>query len=257
MLLLITLSILLAFMTALWLIQRTTGEADIVDFGWGTCVGIAAISFAIGAAGDPLRRIILATLVGAWSIRLSSYILFKRVLKGGEDGRYKSLRESWGEHAQRNFFIFFWAQAILAFVLAFPFYAITSNPVASISALEWAGILLFLLAFIGEMLSDLQLARFRENPLNKGKTCRAGLWNYSRHPNYFFEWLHWVAYTLLALSSPLWYLGVLSPFIMLYLILYVTGIPPTEEQSLKSRGDDYREYQRTTSSFIPWFKKQG
>jgi steroid 5-alpha reductase family enzyme len=112
-----------------------------------------------------------------------------------------------------------------------------------------------ILSIVGESIADAQLAKWRKNPANKGRTCRAGLWNYSRHPNYFFEWLHWWFYVPLTITLPFGWLSLALPALMLYFLLRVTGIPYTEMQAIKSRGDDYREYQRTTSAFIPWFPK--
>jgi steroid 5-alpha reductase family enzyme len=100
------------------------------------------------------------------------------------------------------------------------------------------------------------LNAFKNDPTNKGKVCRVGLWNYSRHPNYFFEWLIWMAYLIFALASDGGWIAVFAPAIMLYLLLRVTGIPLTEENAIKSKGDLYREYQRTTSAFVPWFRKK-
>jgi steroid 5-alpha reductase family enzyme len=94
------------------------------------------------------------------------------------------------------------------------------------------------------------------NPANRGKTCQEGLWRYSRHPNYFFEWLHWFAYVSWAAGSGLEWLAWMGPVIMLWFLVKVTGIPASEAQSLKSRGEEYREYQRRTSAFIPWFRKK-
>lgn len=113
------------------------------------------------------------------------------------------------------------------------------------------GTLLGLLAIAGEGLADRQLNRFKSDPANKGKTCRQGLWYYSRHPNYFFEWLHWISYPLIAMGASfggwLW----LLPLAMFLFLWFVTGIPYTERQAIKTRGDDYRDYQRTTSAFFP------
>jgi steroid 5-alpha reductase family enzyme len=106
------------------------------------------------------------------------------------------------------------------------------------------------------VLADRQLARFKRRPESRGKTCREGWWRYSRHPNYFFEWLHWWSYVALAVGANYWWLTLLSPSVMLYILLKVTGIPPTEAQALASRGEDYRQYQRTTSAFVPWFPKK-
>ena len=152
--------------------------------------------------------------------------------------------------------MFFQAQALLAIVLALPFFLAARRTDPGISGFEVAGLLIWVAGVAGESLADHQLARFKSDPANRGKTCRAGLWRYSRHPNYFFEWLHWWAYAALAVGSVFWWIPVAAPLVMLYFLLKVTGIPPTEAQALASRGDDYREYQRTTSAFIPWFPKK-
>jgi steroid 5-alpha reductase family enzyme len=130
------------------------------------------------------------------------------------------------------------------------------NPSPELSPIEYLGAALWLLAVSGEIASDVQLSRFKADPRNKGKTCRAGLWNLSRHPNYFFEWLIWMAFALFALASPYGYLGLLSPALILFFLFKVTGIPATEAQALRSRGDDYRRYQETTSAFVPWFPRR-
>ena len=104
----------------------------------------------------------------------------------------------------------------------------------------------------GGAIADRQLRAFARDPANKGKVCDQGLWAWSRHPNYFFEWLHWFSYVLLCWQHPWGWLTVIAPLVMLYFILFVTGIPPTEKQALKSRPKSYRDYQRTTSPFFPW-----
>ncbi|MGH8164637.1 MAG: DUF1295 domain-containing protein, partial [Rhodanobacteraceae bacterium] len=111
------------------------------------------------------------------------------------------------------------------------------------------------LSVFGETIADRQLARFRANPANDGKTCREGLWRYSRHPNYFFEWLHWFAYVALAIGSPLWWLALAGPVVMFVFLRFISGIPYTEAQALRTRGDDYRAYQHDTSMLFPWFPK--
>jgi steroid 5-alpha reductase family enzyme len=105
--------------------------------------------------------------------------------------------------------------------------------------------------------ADHQLNAFKRRHAGERRVCNVGLWRYSRHPNYFFEWLIWVAYFLFACASPLGWIAVISPAIILYLLLRVTGIPLTEEQSIRSRGEAYRAYQRTTSAFVPWFPRSG
>ena len=114
---------------------------------------------------------------------------------------------------------------------------------------------IWLVSVGGESLADAQLARFRADPANRGKTCRSGLWRYSRHPNYFFEWLHWCAYAVAAIGAPLAWLGWLGPVVMYLFLRYISGIPFTEQQALRTRGDDYRDYQRSTPMLFPWFPK--
>jgi steroid 5-alpha reductase family enzyme len=121
---------------------------------------------------------------------------------------------------------------------------------------DWLGFSVWLVAILGESLADRQLAAFKADPSNRGKVCSAGLWKFSRHPNYFFEWLVWVALFLFALPAPWGWTTIFAPALMLFFLLRVTGIPYTEQQSLRSRGEAYRSYQRTTSAFVPWFPKR-
>jgi steroid 5-alpha reductase family enzyme len=130
------------------------------------------------------------------------------------------------------------------------------NARAPLGAVEFVGAAIWLVGMAGEALADQQLKNFKKNPLNKGKTCQKGLWKYSRHPNYFFEWLIWIAYATFAITSPWGFIGVLSPALLLYFLLGLTGIPATEAQALRSRGSEYREYQQRTSAFVPWFPKR-
>lgn len=245
-------------MAVLWLVQRATRNAGVVDVGWAGGLGALVVLYALLAPGDPLRRVLVGVLAGAWSLRLASYILTNRVLGRSEDGRYQALRARWGERAQPYFFVFFQAQAVLDVLFSLPFLVAMTNPRQGIGAWGVAGVLVWLAAVAGEAVADRQLAAFRADPVNRGRTCRVGLWRASRHPNYFFEWVHWWSYVLLAVGSPWWALTLVGPALMAFFLFKVTGIPATEAQALVSRGEDYRDYQRTTSAFIPWFpKKQG
>jgi steroid 5-alpha reductase family enzyme len=172
-----------------------------------------------------------------------------------EDGRYVQLRQDWAGNFASKMFGFFQLQAASVVLLGVAFFVVCLNPTPQIHPLEIGGVVLWLLALTGESLADAQLAAFKRDPTSKGRVCDVGLWHYSRHPNYFFEWLIWVAYFLFALGSPYGWVAVIGPASMLYLLLRVTGIPLTEQQSLRSKGDAYRRYQQTTSAFIPWFPK--
>jgi steroid 5-alpha reductase family enzyme len=189
-------------------------------------------------------------MAGLWGARLGLH-LFRRVIREPEDGRYRQLRSDWGAAAQRKLFGFFQLQAAWAVMFAAPMLAACSNA-RPFSWVDLAGIGLFIVSIGGETAADQQLARFRANPANRGLVCRDGLWRYSRHPNYFFEWLHWWAYVPLGAGSSLWWVPGLGVVVMLLFLTRVTGIPPTEAQALRSRGDAYRDYQRTTSAFFPW-----
>ncbi|MEO8002127.1 MAG: DUF1295 domain-containing protein, partial [Arenimonas sp.] len=118
-----------------------------------------------------------------------------------------------------------------------------------------AAIAVWVMSVLGEYIADEQLAKFRTNPDNKGKTCRRGLWAYSRHPNYFFEWLHWFAYVFLAINSDFFWYSLVGPIVMLAFLYRVSGIPWTEAQALRSRGDNYKNYQTEVSAFIPWLPR--
>jgi steroid 5-alpha reductase family enzyme len=152
-------------------------------------------------------------------------------------------------------FRFYQLQAVGVVLFALPILIALRNP-QPLTWIDWLGLAIGVLCIAGESLADWQLSRFRSQPANRGQVCNHGLWRYSRHPNYFFEWLHWWAYVCFAISNLPWGgLTILGPLTMWYLITRVTGIPPTEAQSLKSRGEAYRRYQQTTSPFFPWFPR--
>jgi steroid 5-alpha reductase family enzyme len=238
-------------MLLLWLAQRRSRNAGVVDAGWTAAVAGLAITHAATGSGDPIRRAAIAAFAGIWGVRLLAHLVM-RLRREPEDGRYRAMRTNWGSAAQRNLFWLFQAQALLALLLTLPFLAVAGIAAPLPPAALAAAALLFTIAIAGESLADAQLASFRADPRHRGRTCRVGLWRWSRHPNYFFEWLHWWAYVPLAWGSG-WVAAALAvPAVMLLLILFVSGIPPTEAQSLRSRGEDYRDYQLTTSAFFPW-----
>lgn len=244
-----------AVMLALWSLQLRTRNATEVDIAWAANLGVLAVLYAWLADGALERRIAVATIVPVSSWRLAAHLFVERARGQPEDGRYRALRAQWGPRANRNFFWFFQAQGALDAFLSLTFLLACASTVP-FGIVDVAALVLWVVAMSGEALADRQLAVFKSRPANKGRTCRVGLWRFSRHPNYFFEWLTWLAYGALAWTAPYGWLGFASAVAMLYLILGVTGIPPTEAQALRSRGDDYRDYQRTTSAFIPWFPRR-
>lgn len=244
-----------AILGVLYVLQRRTGDATAVDAGWAfSLVALACLYAALGP-GDLSHRVLIAVLAGLENLRVG-LVVVRRIGKG-EDKRYRELRARWRARGreQRTFAIFYQAQAFVAAVLSIPFLLASFNGHPGLRPVEWAGAALWLVAVSFEHVSDQQLARFKSDPANAGKTMRFGLWRYSRHPNYFFQSLTWVAYALVAVTAPWGWLGVVSPALILLLVLFVSGVPPAEEQALKSRGDDYRRYQRETSVFVPWFPR--
>lgn len=242
-------------MGALYLVQRRTRDATAVDAGWAASLVVIAILFAVLGPGQVVHRVLIAMIVALEYLRIAS--LVRGRLGKGEDTRYQELRSRWRARGreQTTFAIFYQAQAFVAAALSLPFLLAVFNRHHGLEPIEWAGAGLWLVAAPLEALSDRQLSRFKADPANRGKTMRSGLWRYSRHPNYFFQSLAWVAYALVAAAAPWGWLGFLAPAFILYLILFVTGVKPSEEAALKSRGDDFRRYQRETSAFVPWFPK--
>ncbi len=239
-------------MAITWAIHIPLKRADIVDAVWALSLGGAGVMVAAVAPGDLLRRFLLSIMTGIWGLRLGFHLLL-RIASHQEDGRYQKMRADWKTGITKRFFFFFQSQALLNVILCIPFVLAALNP-NPIGITEWIAVTLFAIALIGEAIADTQLRSFKANPENKGKVCQAGLWNYSRHPNYFFEWLIWAAFFLFSITSPGGWIGIVCPVLMFYFLWYVTGIPLSEAQSVLSKGPAYTEYQRTTSAFVPWKK---
>lgn len=239
-----------ALMVVLWLWQRRSGNAGVVDVAWAGSIGVMGVAFALIGDGWEPRRILVGAIIGLWSARLTQH-LWVRVVGEPEDGRYGWMRERFGGGFDGWMFWFFQAQAVLAWLLTLPIVVVADAALEGWRVWDAVAVLLFAASVVGETVADRQLAAWKKDPDNAGATCRSGLWRYSRHPNYFFEWLHWCVYPLLALALPWGWLVWAAPLVMLFLVLKVTGIPPTEAQSVRSRGDDYRAYQRETNAFFP------
>lgn len=246
-------------MAVVWAIAVRLKNAGIVDVAWSASFTGLAAFYVIGAGhGSPRGWIVLA-MTAIWSLRLAVY-LGRRVTAEHprEDGRYAELRRDWasrGLGVDARFFWFFEAQALAAFALSTPMLVAAANPTPGVGAWEWAGMAIWATGVIGEATADAQLGRFKRQPANRGRTMQEGLWRYSRHPNYFFEWVVWIGFFLFALGSPLGWTTVYCPIVMLYILLFVTGVPAAEAASLRSRGDEFRAYQATTSRFVPWFRR--
>ncbi len=240
----------------LWWRQTKTRNATSVDAAWAIAIGVLGLASAADGTGHALQRTLAAVLVGLWSVRLSWHLVAHRVLgHAHEDGRYRAMREHWGERANARLFWFYQAQAVAAVVFATPFWFLAQHASPHLQAIQWSGLAIVGLAQWLEGLADRQLERHRQDPTQRGRTCRSGLWRYSRHPNYFFEWLTWCGIACCAAPAAGWF-AVLQPVVMFILVRFVSGVPFTELQSQKSRGDDYRRYQQETSAFVPWWPRR-
>jgi cyclopropane-fatty-acyl-phospholipid synthase len=237
-----------------WMQQERSKNAGWVDVIWAFGVAGTALIYSIAGSGDERLRWLTGAIYTVWFCRLGWH-LARRVSKDStEDGRYAFMRQWAGPRAPLVFFVFYLMQASWVWLFALPAWLLAQG--------EWPGLgwamlalLVAIVAWVGESLADRQLQQFKSQPVNHGKTCRNGLWRYSRHPNYFFEWCHWFVYPLLGIASAaggwLW----LAPLFMFVFLYFVTGIPFTEQQALRSRGNDYREYQLSTPMFFPWKPK--
>jgi steroid 5-alpha reductase family enzyme len=257
-------------MTATWWVARRIRNYGIVDIVWSAGFGpLALLILGIAARGfydaklDGYpgwaweRPVCLAVMICLWAARLGGHLFIRvRSHHPVEDVRYAKLRQDWGADSDRRMYGFFLLQGALQVVLMLPVVWVALNPEAGgpwagLGAWEVAGLILWSVAWLGESVADRQLARFKADPAHRGQVCQTGLWRYSRHPNYFFEWLVWVGYAVFASGSPWGWLAWISPALMYHFLVRVTGIPMTEELSVKSRGDAYRAYQRTTNAFFP------
>lgn len=244
-------------MTLVWIWAYSIKNAGVVDIFWAFNFLVIALVIYFLAEGHEPRKMMVCGLAALWSLRLGIYLLIRVGSHlAEEEGRYKALRDEWAPNANTKFFVFFQMQALSNVFLAIPFFIIALNPDPHVSMIECIGATLWFISILGEGLSDWQLQHFKKNPANKGKVCQYGLWNYSRHPNYFFQLMIWISVLIFALGSPYGWISIVCPLTIGFLIFKVTGIPMTEEQAIRSKGDAYKEYQRTTSAFIPLPKKK-
>jgi len=230
---------LIGFLTATKLKRN-----DLADVMWG----LAFIIIAFNLTSNPIAL----TMVSAWGLRLSIHIGLRFLKHNNEDQRYKSFREKWGKwQALGSFFQVFLLQSVLSIIVSLPIFYYPS--ISDFNTLNYLGCFIFLIGFVIELIADKQLKDFIKNSKTKGGLCKIGLWNYSRHPNYFGEVLLWIGFYISSLSQNTPLITILGPLTISFLILKVSGVPMTEKFMEKRKG--FKEYKKTTSKFIPWFKK--
>lgn len=256
--LLIAAVLLSAAMAAAWLVARQPGLSAWTDVFWTFATGAAGVLVALvhlpGGPSINARQTLVALLAAAWALRLGLHIA-ARTRRHGEDPRYAALRAEWGARFPQRLFVFLQIQAIAGLLLVSSILFAAHNPAPHLGWGDALGGAILLVAIIGEGVADRQLNRFRSVAANRGQVCDQGLWSVSRHPNYFFEWLGWTAYAVIALApaahpATAW-LALIGPVFMYYLLVHVSGVPPLEEHMLKSRGARFRDYQARVPAFWP------
>ena len=235
-----------------WEWARRIDNYSLVDAVWAIGIGVTGVTWLGFSQGDP-KHWVAGAMVVLWSLRLGWH-LQRRIRKHHpeEDSRYTKLREAWKGRVASTFFWFFRAQAVSVILLALPFFVVARNPHSIWSLWESAGVVLWVVGIVGEATADRQMSAFKSRNNDSAAVCQEGLWYYSRHPNYFFEGVIWLGFYIFACGSEWGWTTVHAPVIMIYLLLRVTGIPPTEAAAVLRKGDAYRRYQKTTSAFVPW-----
>jgi steroid 5-alpha reductase family enzyme len=243
-------------MIAAWVFQRAVSNAGWTDvfwtFGTGTTVTLAALAPFEGAGGPTWRQLMVAALVAIWAVRLGSYIL-SRVRRSAEDARYAQFRREWGDAFQRRLFGVIVVQAPASALLSVSVVLAARNPTPGLRAADLIGAALLVVAIVGEAVADDQMKRFKAGPAGHSGVCDTGLWSWSRHPNYFFEAVGWLAYPVIAvrLSDPWSWASLIAPVLMFALLRFGTGVPPLEAAMLCSKGEAYRRYQSRVSPMFP------
>ena len=246
----------LCLMGVLYLFAFRKQDAGVVDLGWTAGIGISGLYYAWRLDQLVLREVLVAGLAAVWAFRLAAYLFRHRIYGKHEDLRYQALRKAWGSKAEPRLFAIFLFQGLLAVLFSLPVLVAMQSPSPKLEWFTLVGVAWGILCIVGEMIADEQLTRFRNDQDNQGKVCTHGLWRYSRHPNYFFEWMFWFSFVWMGLSHPSGLLTLLGPALMYLFLMKITGIPHTERRSLQTRGEAYRQYQQTTNRFIPWFPRR-
>lgn len=233
----------------IWCLYRHLKNPGVVDVGW--CSGLVLCGL-IYLYNHPisLRTTVLSMILVLWGARLGLYLWFSRIMKGIVDKRYLELSSNWKIAKPLGYFLNFQLQGILIFIISLSWFYIASTS-KELSWIDFLGICIALIGIAGETLTDYQLQQFKKE--RPGAVCQIGLWNYSRHPNYFFECLIWSAFAVIGLQHPYGIIGLISPLTLYLLMIKVTG-PMTEEGSIKARGKAYLDYQKHTNMFFPWYK---
>jgi steroid 5-alpha reductase family enzyme len=247
--------ILFAYMSLWFVFSLIKKRNDVADVAWGLgFVLLSWVSYFI-SADSSIRGLIVGALVSVWGLRLAWHIHARNKGKA-EDYRYLAWRKEWGRwFFIRSYFQVYLLQGFFLFLIVLPVLLINKSLGLSLGWLDFIGVVVWLFGFYFEAVGDAQLARFIQNPLNKGKLMQDGLWAYTRHPNYFGEVAQWWGIWLITLSVPSGMIGIIGPITITFLILKVSGIPMLEKKM--EENPDFYEYKKRVSVFLPWLPKSG
>ena len=244
-----------SFFTLFFVLAVILKNNSIVDIAWGIGFLLVSIYNFLALKTPDLSDMITLVLIALWSLRLSIHI-FIRNYKKPEDFRYRKWRNDWGRTFYiRSFFQIFMLQAFLQFITVLPVIYGYVNKTTTDMTVFIAGTFVFLFGFVFEAAADKQLKDFKKDPVNKGRIIKTGLWKYSRHPNYFGEFMVWAGVFILSLGRGVGIIGVISHLLMYLLLRYVSGVPLLEKKY--AGNPEFEEYRKETSVFFPWFKDRG
>jgi steroid 5-alpha reductase family enzyme len=241
------LAALLAAGVLTWLVSLAKRDASIVDSLWGPMFLLAALAYAATLEDTGPRLELVLALVALWSLRLAGHVTWRNWGEP-EDRRYQAIRANNEPFAFKSLYIVFGLQAVLAWIISAPLLAALAGQ-QPLGLLDAAGVALWVLGMVFEVVGDWQLARFKADPANKGKVLDRGLWRYTRHPNYFGEFCLWWGYWLIAVAAGGWW-TVFAPILMTLLLLRVSGVSLLEKD-ITERRPAYRDYIERTNAFFP------
>ena len=244
---------MLAFALCGWLLSFVKKDVSIVDTMWSLMILLAGCIFYLSTSDDNPRRTLVLVLLAIWAVRLAAHITWVHYGKE-EDYRYQQIRANNQPHFEyKSIYIVFGLQAFLGWLVALPILA-AINSGTSLGWLDYAGLALWAFGMFFEAVGDWQMMKFKSDPSSKGKVFDRGLWRYSRHPNYFGECCIWWGFFLLALAAGGWW-SILSPLIMTFLLLKVSGVAMLEKD-IGERRPAYAQYTKQTNAFIPWLPRK-
>jgi steroid 5-alpha reductase family enzyme len=243
----------LGLATLTWVVSVLKRDVSIVDGAWALMLLAAATVYATGAELYTVRTTLILTLVVLWALRLSGHIIHRNWGEP-EDRRYRDIRQKYEPYfTWKSLGLIFWFQAVLAWIISIPLWPALTVPV-DWGTFDLLAVTVWTVGMIFEGFGDWQLSRFKADPENQGKVMDRGLWQYTRHPNYFGECLIWWGFSLFAMPSGAWW-TIVGPLLLTYMLLKFSGVS-LMEQTIVERRPAYRAYITRTNAFIPGKPKQ-